>query len=144
LTFSDEPVDPNESPEHEPVCESSTVSGEEHIADFEDGTTSGWWDSYDATPTASHEPLSVEGPGAAETEYALVFSGTGHEDWGANVGVSLGCTDVSEFDGITFYAKGLARRDQLVLGDPPGDPGDPDGGAGGSAGAGGAGGAGND
>ena len=42
------------------------------------------------------------------------FSGTGHEDWGANFGTTLGCTDVSAFDGISFFAKGTSRTDDVL------------------------------
>lgn len=115
LTFAEEPIEgAGDTPELPPACEGSTVAGSEHVADFEDGTVSGWWDSYDDTSTGAHTPLAAEQSGANDTAYALHFSGTGYESWGANVGTTLGCTDTSAFDGISFYARGTSGTDDVL------------------------------
>ncbi len=115
LTYTEMPTEAPETPEGRSVCDGATTEAtEKNIADFDDGTLSGWWASYDSAPESSNEPLASESPGANQSSHALHFAGTGHTTWGANFGTTLGCTDTSKFDGVSFYAKGTSgEKDEL-------------------------------
>lgn len=108
LTYTETPTKPIAPPMGPSVCDDATVDGMESIATFESGALSGWWASYDDTDGSTNEPLAVQSPGANDTSHALHFVGSGHLTWGANVGITFGCTDTSSFDGVSLYAKGTS------------------------------------
>ena len=107
LTYTEKPTEAPEPSEGPSVCDGATTEAtEENIADFDNEAVSGWWASYDDTPESTNEPLASEAPGADQSSHALHFVGAGHSSWGANFGTTLGCTDTSNFDGVSFFAKG--------------------------------------
>jgi endo-1,4-beta-xylanase len=108
LTYTSTPTSAPADGSGPSVCEGATAEASASVADFEDGSTSGWWDSYDETPSATHAPLAPEAPGAQGTALALHFSGTGYAGWGANFGNTPGCMDTSSFTGLSFYARGTS------------------------------------
>ena len=83
------------------VCDGKTVKADALIADFEAGVL-GWSGYLEGGPYAV---LSAQ-PGAESTGHALRFVGA----YATTSGFYhlLPCTDVSEFDGLQFWAKGKA------------------------------------
>lgn len=59
LAYDESPELPVDEPDARLVCEGSTQPACERIADFDDATTSEFWESYDDTPnmraTTAHE-----------------------------------------------------------------------------------------
>ncbi len=90
------------------ACDGKTAVAPMSIADFEAGVAG--WSGY-----LGSDPFSVQSsqPGADSTEHALRFSGGSAKTSG--VFHLLPCSDVSEFDGIQFWAKGKATNDVRFL-----------------------------
>ena len=81
------------------VCKDKVVQAPAMLADFEQGVSG--WSGYMG---AQFGPLSSSAPGAALTGHAATFAGGAAQTSGMLR--ELHCTDVSAFDGISFYAKG--------------------------------------
>jgi hypothetical protein len=77
------------------------------IDDFEEQATLGdWYTFYDATGMMPELVLEPVTRGAPSSTLGLQFSGSGQTGWGAGVGIGIGCTDVSAYQGISFWAIG--------------------------------------
>ncbi len=81
------------------VCDGRLVVPDSLIADFEDGVAG--WSGYIANNPLLPESLQ---PGADMTEHALRFKGGKASTSG--VFHLMPCSDVSDFDGVQFWAKG--------------------------------------
>jgi len=85
--------------ETEGACKGKVSSAPRLIGDFEQGVTG--WGRYIGSDFG---PIKSISPGAANTASAALFSGGYAETSGMYH--ELPCNDVSQFDGISFYAKG--------------------------------------
>jgi hypothetical protein len=83
----------------EGACQGKVVLAPALLADFEHGVSG--WSGY----MGEHfGPLSSSAPGAALTGHAATFAGGAAQTSG--MFRTLHCSDVSAYDGISFYAKG--------------------------------------
>jgi hypothetical protein len=95
------------------ACDGETFFVEEgFLFDFENQPLQDSWYSFaDETEGAEKEDLAPEPGGAVGTATGARFSGEGYDDWGAGTNLALGCWDVSDFDGVSFWAKGTDASD---------------------------------
>ena len=111
----------------EGACKGKVVEAPAMLADFELGV-SGWMGYI-----GDHfGPLQSSAPGAAKSGHAATFSGGYAQTSGMYR--ELGCADVTQFDGVSFYAKGQGGEKVRFLAaipatDPVSDGGDCDEGA---------------
>ncbi len=90
------------------ACDGKTVIAAPLIADFEAGVA-GWSGYLGSDPFG----VQISQPGADSTEHALRFSGGNAKTSG--VFQLLPCSDVSEFEGIQFWAKGKPSNNVRFL-----------------------------
>jgi hypothetical protein len=102
-----------------PLCGARSVA---LIDDFEAGVSGSWYTVNDQTGVQLPLDLVnlVVGGGPGKSKLAAHTAGEGFVDWGAQLGVSLGCAyDVRKFEGVTFAVKaggaGAFRFDLLSL-----------------------------
>ncbi len=90
------------------------IAGYELISDLENEDKTGWY-VYQSTAT-DEGTVSVDGVieegGANESEFSIHYAGSGWVSYGAGMGFGLGCTDVSAFTGISFWAKGTTSESE--------------------------------
>lgn len=86
------------------------------VADFEDvsGEFLSWYSFRDPTPDAVFNMMEVQAPGALGTRRAAHLSGSGFKSFGAGMGYGFGCSDVSAFDGVSFWARGNSGIDNTI------------------------------
>ena len=82
--------------------------GEDFIADFETVALSGW---YDYGASGALNLLELGSPGAVGTAHAGHLAAAGLSSFGGGIGFQTLCWDTSVFDGIAFWAKGMAGSD---------------------------------
>lgn len=81
------------------ACQNKLTKPAPSIGDFEQGVTG--WGAYINNYIGI---VQLSAPGAAQTEHAATFAGTFADQSGLYH--ELACSDVSGFDGISFWAKG--------------------------------------
>ena len=81
------------------ACDGKRAKAKAFIDDFEQGVTNNWFGYVDNSPAA----VVGTAPGALGTHLGARFLGDKAEKSGMGHGMS--CTDVSAFDGISFWAK---------------------------------------
>ncbi len=94
-------------PEEPPPLGLCGARGSARVEDFESGS-SGFYLFHDGTGQQTPaDPFGlVQRGGPKKSRYALRTAGDAFVDWGAGVGVGLGCGyDVSAFNGVRFAAK---------------------------------------
>jgi hypothetical protein len=87
------------------------------VDDFEKGKLDERW--YSFADTSSFQKLFLEHSGALGTQWSGHFFGSNARlpsdgGFGVGIGVNFGCVDVSELDGVSFWARGFAGRDNVL------------------------------
>jgi len=109
------------------VCDTKTRTippAEAFIDNFETDTRFGGWYSFADTDAANHNKIARAAGGALSTAMAGHVSATGIKaptamGFGAGFGFNLvdsmgNCAGITEFDGVSFWAKGTAGADNVL------------------------------
>jgi len=87
------------APQAPSACDGKRAKAKALIDDFEQGVTNNWFGYLDSAPA----PVVGTSPGALGTDQGARFFGD--DAMKSGMGHGMSCTDVSAFDGISFWAK---------------------------------------